>query len=170
MYYTNIKRREMADVFDVAKYILDQCECDITTFKLQKLVYYSQAWSLVWDDKPLFENKIYAWANGPACHDLYNYHQGLFSINTAHFNRGNPAVLTQDEIDTIDLVYRSYGHLSGQQLSNLTHTETPWINARKGLGLGERGNKEISLDSMVEYYSGIYAEQIKKHATSQATH
>ena len=35
-------------VFDVAAYILEKIG-SMTTMKLQKLVYYSQAWSLVWD-------------------------------------------------------------------------------------------------------------------------
>ena len=43
----------MASVFDVAKYILHKLGT-VTTWKLQKLVYYCQAWSLVWDDEPLF--------------------------------------------------------------------------------------------------------------------
>ena len=43
----------MASVFDVAAYILQQ-QGAMTTWKLQKLVYYSQGWSLVWDDDALF--------------------------------------------------------------------------------------------------------------------
>jgi uncharacterized phage-associated protein len=51
-------------VYDVAKYILVR-QGEMTTFKLHKLLYYSQAWSLVWDDAPLFSDDFYAWANGP---------------------------------------------------------------------------------------------------------
>lgn len=159
----------MADVFDVAKYILEKDGKDMTTFKLQKLVYYSQAWSLVWDDAPLFSNKIYAWANGPACHDLYNLHQGKFTINASELSSGDSSKLTETQKETIDLVYKSYGHLTGQQLSNLTHTETPWMKAREGLSIGERGSNVITTDSMVEYYSGIYAEQMKKYAQAKDT-
>jgi uncharacterized phage-associated protein len=36
----------MTSVFDVAQYILRR-KGQMTTWKLQKLVYYSQAWSLV---------------------------------------------------------------------------------------------------------------------------
>ena len=43
----------MASVSDVAAYILQQ-QGAMTTWKLQKLIYYSQAWSLVWDDDALF--------------------------------------------------------------------------------------------------------------------
>jgi uncharacterized phage-associated protein len=67
----------MADVFDVAGYILQQ-KGQVTTWKLQKLVYYSQAWSLVWDERPLFQERIEAWANGPVCPDLYQVHRGAF--------------------------------------------------------------------------------------------
>ena len=50
--------------------------------KLQKLVYYCQAWSLVWDDMPLFESRIEAWANGPVVLDLYYRHRGQYWIDT----------------------------------------------------------------------------------------
>ncbi len=35
--------------------------------------------------------------------------------------------------------------------------EAPWAEARSGLLPGERGDKEITLSSMHEYYSGIDA-------------
>jgi|SRR6516225_8231636 hypothetical protein len=65
----------MATVFDVAAYILGK-KGEMTAWKLQKLVYYSQAWSLVWDLRPLFAERIEAWPNGPVCPDLYRVHAG----------------------------------------------------------------------------------------------
>ena len=50
----------MAEVLDVAAYILKK-QGPMTAMKLQKLVYYCQAWSLVWQSKPLFPNDIEAW-------------------------------------------------------------------------------------------------------------
>lgn len=47
----------MANIFDTAKYILEKSG-SMSTMKLQKLCYYSQAWSLVWDDSPLFEEDL----------------------------------------------------------------------------------------------------------------
>jgi hypothetical protein len=55
-----------ATVFDVAAYILEK-KGEMSAWRLQKLVYYSQAWSLVWDERPLFDEPIQAWANGPVC-------------------------------------------------------------------------------------------------------
>lgn len=143
---------KMCTVYDVASYILAQ-KGPVTAMKLQKLVYYSQAWSLVWDDKPLFRNKIRAWANGPVCPALYDAHRGQFKVSRLPIGDGRKMNKTQKE--TINAVLKHYGDKSSWWLSDLTHEETPWINARSGLKSNERGNKEISLADMAEYYSGL---------------
>ncbi len=61
----------MAQLNDVARYILELQGGEVSTMKLQKLMYYSQAWSLVWDEKPLFDAHIEAWANGPVIRELF---------------------------------------------------------------------------------------------------
>ncbi|MBS1812785.1 MAG: DUF4065 domain-containing protein [Acidobacteria bacterium] len=141
----------MANAFDVAAYILSKTGA-ITTMKLQKLVYYSQAWSLVWDDAPLFSNPIQAWANGPVVPDLYFKYKGQYKLSSCE---GNVEVLTPNQKETVDSVLKFYGDKTSQWLSDLTHREDPWLIAREGLSLGERGDKEITLDDMLEYYSKI---------------
>ena len=59
---------------DVADYILAK-KGTMSAMKLQKLVYYAQAWHLVWEDKELFPEEIQAWANGPVVPSLYTLHQ-----------------------------------------------------------------------------------------------
>ena len=61
---------KMISVSDVAQYILSK-KGSMPVMKLQKLVYYCQAWSLVWDDAPLFSESIEAWANSPVCRILF---------------------------------------------------------------------------------------------------
>jgi uncharacterized phage-associated protein len=162
-----MKEVKEVTIFDVCKYILGKFPSKITTFKLQKLCYYSQVWSLVWDEKPLFAEKIYAWANGPVCKELYDYHKGEFDISLESFKKGNVNILNKSQKETIDAVVNAYGKLTGQELSNLTHSEAPWRIARNGLQIGERGNNEIPLISMAEYYSGLYAEQTDKNKPTQ---
>ena len=142
----------MATVFDVAAYILEK-KGTVTAWKLQKLVYYSQAWSLVWDDEPLFDEEIEAWANGPVCRDLYGQHRGQFQIPT--IDLGNSGALDANQKDTVDVVLADYGDKSPQWLSDLTHLEDPWRNAREGVPDGERGNSVISKVSMAEYYESL---------------
>ncbi len=142
----------MATAIDVASYILAQ-KGSMTTMKLQKLVYYSQAWSLVWDEKPLFRNRIEAWANGPVCPTLYQAHKGHFKIG--RISLGNARNLTAEEKDTTEAVLRYYGAKSSQWLSALTHSEPPWKNARKGLSPRTRGTREITYEAMGMYYGGL---------------
>lgn len=142
-------------VLDVASYILEKQpkKQPLTAWKLQKLVYYSQAWSLVWDEQPLFKEKILAWANGPVIKELYDQHKGLFYVKK--IPKGNPQHLSSNQRDSVNQVLKGYGDKSAQWLSDLTHMETPWIEARKDLNPGERGEVEISLASMVDYYSEV---------------
>ncbi len=139
-------------VFDVAAYILKKMDT-MTTMKLQKLVYYSQAWSLVWDEKRLFEEDIEAWANGPVVRELFDYHRGMYEISEIPI--GNPRLLDQIQRDTVDAVLEYYGNRPAQWLIDLSHMEVPWVHARKGLPPLERGNRVIPLDSMADYYSSL---------------
>lgn len=140
-------------VFDVAAYIL-AAKGEMTAMKLQKLCYYSQAWSLVWDERPLFDERIEAWANGPVCPDLYNHHRGAFTVAPGSF-AGNPDSLQQDSKETIDAVIRFYGDKSASWLSDLTHTERPWLDARGDLAPGVRSNSVISCAAMGEFYGSL---------------
>lgn len=140
-------------VFDVAKYILEK-EGEMTAMKLQKLCYYAQAWSLVWDERPLFDERIEAWANGPVCVDLYNTHRGKFLLSAKSVT-GDDSNLDDDAIETIDAILKTYGDKSASWLSALTHKEAPWVNARNDLPEGERGSNEITHASMAEYYDSL---------------
>lgn len=142
----------MSNVFDVANYIL-KSKGRMTTWKLQKLVYYCQAWSLVWDDDVLFPEEIEAWANGPVVRDLYNKHRKFYQVSS--IRQGNPDNLTDTQRETIDEVLKFYGDKSSQWLKDLTHMELPWQLARKDLPIGERGNNIISKASLGEYYGSL---------------
>lgn len=66
----------MVGVFDVAEYVLSEVGY-VSTMKLQKLVFYSQAYSLVAFDEPLFSDDFEAWVNGPVCPPLVSGSQGF---------------------------------------------------------------------------------------------
>lgn len=143
----------MARLQDVVAYVL-QNTGPVTTMKLQKLIYYCQAWSLVWDDQPLFTNKIEAWANGPVIPDLYAQHRGLYQVGPGWWT-GDGGNLSETERDTVDAVLKFYGSKSSQWLSDLTHSERPWLEARAGAAPGEPSHGEISLAAMAEYYGSL---------------
>lgn len=142
-------------VFDVAQYILARLEEPCTTMKLHKLLYYCQAWHLVWEDKPLFKENIEAWANGPVIRTLFNFHQGMYWANPKQLTLGNSSKLNDTQREDIDKVLAFYGKKTSQWLIDQTHSEAPWRNARKGMLPNERGNRIITLESICEYYSSL---------------
>lgn len=146
----------MANAFDVAAFIVSNKQ-PITHMKLQKLVYYSQAWSLVWEEEaPLFTERIEAWVNGPVVPVLFSRFQGKFRIETADIpEEARGHILTDTEKGSILKVLDFYGEKSPQWLSDLSHMEKPWLDARIGLAPNERGNQEITLSSMAEYYGSL---------------
>lgn len=134
-------------VKDIAQYILEK-HGPMTSMKLQKLVYYSQAWATVWDDNVLFSEMVQAWDNGPVVRELWEANKGKFRISEVDGGRSDRVTATQR--DTIDRVLEFYGEKNAQWLSDLTHMEDPWKDA-----FNEGRNTEITPQAMSEYYSTI---------------
>lgn len=137
---------------DVASYILQESG-PMSAIKLQKLVYYAQAWHMVWEDEPLFSERIEAWANGPVVPALYREHRGNFKVT--QWSAGDPSRLSAKQRGSIDAVLKFYGDKDAFWLSELTHREAPWKDARKGLARGERGSREITKVAMAEFYGAL---------------
>lgn len=146
----------MADVHDVAAYVLKQRGA-MSAMKLQKLVYYAQAWNLVWNDEPLFPNPIEAWANGPVVRDLFNQHRGRYTVEPP-WPKGDAGNLSPMDRGTIDAVLSNYGELTGRQLSFLTHNEDPWLVTRRGLPPTAATDREIPVDVIHDYYDAVDRE------------
>jgi len=138
---------------DVAEYILQRLG-SMPTMKLQKLVYYCQAWSLAWFGRPLFNERIEAWKKGPVVRSLWELHRGEFIATSIP---GHPDRLDGASRRTIDAVLSFYGKKSADELSDLTHVERPWRDARRGCSADDRSACEIDQDGMRSYYSKLGA-------------
>lgn len=145
----------MKSVVDVAAYILDEYG-PMTTMKLEKLAYYSQAYSLSrGNGVPLFDEDFQAWVNGPVAPELYQEHRGKFLVRKGDLSSAvaGHAPLTASEKALIDTVCKELSPLSGNQLSERTHAESPWRDARAGIGPTERCDAIISKRAIREYYA-----------------
>lgn len=136
---------------DAAKYILEK-QGTMSTWALQKLCYYAQAWHATWTGNRLIKEDFQAWSKGPVCVELYNRHKGKRIVSAKDFSFADSSKLSADEKDSIDIVLEHYGGLSSDELVKLTHSEEPWIKARNGLPDDAKSNAIISLESMREYY------------------
>ncbi|ANZ39592.1 hypothetical protein BBK82_29640 [Lentzea guizhouensis] len=140
----------MADVHDVAAALLTETG-PVTTMKLQKLVYYSQAWHLVFHGEPLFDDLVEAWPQGPVTRSLYDKHRRQRQV--ASWPSGDSSALTAAESQTVSWVLAKYGAFSAESLSQMTHMEAPWRIARGLHGPDERSSTPIDRQQMKHFYA-----------------
>ncbi|MGH3933066.1 MAG: Panacea domain-containing protein [Pseudonocardiaceae bacterium] len=140
----------MAGVDDVAAALLTRTG-PVTTMKLQKLVFYSQAWHLAFTGSPLFPETIQAWARGPVVPELHHQHRRRYQV--ADWPTGQPDRLDPVETRTVTWVVDKYGGFSAEALSRMTHQEVPWIVARASAAEGEHSSEPISHDQMRAFYA-----------------
>lgn len=141
----------MATAVDVAICALDQLGT-VSTMKLQKLVFYSQALSLVEASTPLFHERIEAWRNGPVVPELFQRHSGQFVISAGFFGPSAPSSLDADQQHFIVRTVECFKDYSGNDLSELTHSEGPWKDARRGLAPMDAGRVEITGEAIKRFY------------------
>jgi uncharacterized phage-associated protein len=140
----------VARVHDVAAALLAETG-SVTTMKLQKLVYYSQAWHLVFHGEPLFDDAIEAWPQGPVTRSLYDKHRRRWEVSS--WPSGDGSRLTPTERDTLRWVLDKYKAFSAESLSQMTHMEAPWRIARGVLGPDDHSSTPIDRQQMKHFYA-----------------
>jgi uncharacterized phage-associated protein len=125
---------------------------DISNLKLQKLLYYAQAWNLVFTKRALFSESIEAWVHGPVVPSIFRRFKA-FRWNTIDCE----VTPVDDEavIAHLNSVLDVYGEFGASQLERLTHSESPWREARAGLAPDTPSNQVITSESMVVFYTKL---------------
>ncbi len=164
------------DIKDVAKYIglsLTTKGLSVSPLKLQKMLYYTQSWFMVFygRDYSLFPDVPQAWVNGPVYPVIFNEYKDKTDnmcdhLQSSDFYEGIPEEglhiytdklqFDKEQIELIESIIVIYGAKTQNELILLTHSESPWADAREGLAPFERSQKEITLDSMYKYYRARY--------------
>lgn len=144
---------------DVANFFLafanDRGET-VTNLKLQKLVYYAQAWFLANYGRPLFKGDFQAWVRGPVLPELYHTYKerGSAPIPTDVTMQEMEKQLDPEVIVFLKEVAQVYMPSGAYELELMTHQEYPWIEARGDLDPDAKCDTVISPDTMKSYYSG----------------
>jgi uncharacterized phage-associated protein len=125
----------------------------LTNLKLQKLLYYAQAWHLALFEDVLFEERIEAWPHGPVVPPVYGLYKG---------SRWNPIVeevsapvLNDHTREHLEEVMSTYGVHNAYYLESLAHQEAPWIDARGGIPPTAASNAVITPESMKAYFKSL---------------
>lgn len=151
------KDNEIVSYDDVANYFLaysNEIQEPITNLKLQKMVYYAQAWYLANYGKPLFNVDFEAWVHGPVIRDLYNkykhfgYKPIILDITLKDVNKR----IDDEIVEFLNEIIEVYMPFTGYHMELMTHHELPWIEARNGYESDENCSNIISKESMKQYY------------------
>ena len=135
----------------VAKYIIRRCdELDrtISNLKLQKILYFVQAEFLVDTGKPCFGETIEAWAFGPVVPEVYREYKVYGSANIPVNNSEIVRSISQADKNRIFGIVDECSQYSASTLVEITHHQTPWIEAYK-----PGYNNPISNESILKYFS-----------------
>lgn len=143
-------------IFDVADWFLHKES--MTNKKLQKLCWYAYSWFIYLNNENpkrisnrLFEENFRAWIHGPVNNELYNKHKsnGYFEIPKLNKLNGEKYL---GYTEFLEKIYNIYGNFDGDELEAQSHSEIPWINARKGLKAWETSQNIINdYDIFMEY-------------------
>jgi uncharacterized phage-associated protein len=150
----------MASAYEVARFLVRlgafEEESDyLTNGRLQKLLYYAQAWSLAMRDKPLFDDRIEAWPSGPVVPSVFDRFDGLWkrAILPDDVEVERDIELEPEDVDFVASVWQSYKGFSPSALREMTREEDPWLKARGNLSPIEGGDEEITHESMRHFFS-----------------
>jgi len=150
----------MNSIHDITDYIIlhvksEDKNASLINLKLQKLLYYIQAWSYGINKKPMFDGEFEAWIHGPVNREIYdrfNSTKYLYSEIDLDDCRNKEVVLSPEDAEFVDFILENYLKYSGAELERLSHNEIPWIKTRGDLSVNERCDKIISPELMTEYY------------------
>ncbi len=100
----------------------------VTNMQLQKLVFIAQGYGLAILGYPLYYNNTHAWQWGPVVPKLYKPLQKYGrDFVTDKIKAEDEFCNDGEELEIVQAVWKAYGHMSGGQLSTLTHKpNTPW--------------------------------------------
>lgn len=156
------------NVLDVSLYIINysnQKNYSISNLKLQKLLYFTQAYFVMEKGikSPCFKEKIEAWDFGPvvsaAYHEFKKYGSGNIPTIASYvtFDEIRPWVTKEVTYDDkviedrdkilIAGVVDTFADYSASEIMRLSHKQDPWKNVFRA---GE--NNEITLNSLKEYF------------------
>lgn len=158
------KRKELSKIDSnvLVDYILVRGGA-MSHLKLQKILFYVQAYHLAYFEQEIIDDDFEAWVHGPVSRKIYNLlkeystlyseieYDGEYTVPQDIINK----TICHDQVDLINDVIDELKDLSGTELENMTHSETPWINARRGYGAGDKSTEIIPKESIKEYYSKL---------------
>jgi len=125
----------------------------LTPLKLQKLMFYADAWFMALYDKELTSERFQAWVHGPVALSQYHRFKAyqwrpiLEEVEKPEFDKRT----TKHLKEILDV----FGPETGPALEMMTHSEKPWVKARGGIPDDEPCNAYISKKTTKKFYASL---------------
>lgn len=132
---------------DFAYYITSIMKVD--KIKLNALLFYIQAASLVRNDKVAFDDKIIC---KMFCPEILDVDKHIIEKHGISYYKGKPRKLSYDDVKLADLVLGCFGDLTSNELIAIIHSENPWQISYNSTSF----DFEIYPNDMKEYYKKIF--------------
>ena len=154
------KNISMVDSTILSEYILERGGT-MSHLKLQKVLFYVQAFHLAYFNQEIIADDFEAWVHGPVSRKIfYELRDKSLIYADLSFSKSDglsPSVfisqlLTQDQLELVNDVIDEYKIMSGGNLETITHTEQPWISARKGFAPCDKCNVVIPKTEIQSFY------------------
>ena len=152
----------MIDYKTLANYIIMKCNKDnkeISNLKLQKMVFYCQAYHIAKYREQLIDNKFEAWKHGAVLPALYNDYSYLGYNNKQKYEKKEYDNIRSDlgEYLTgfLDKIINEFSDMTASEIRELNHSEEPWKEARRGYEPDDSCNEIIKEDTIYKYYSQL---------------
>ena len=137
----------------IADYLIAECRErgeNLTNLKLQKLLYYADAWNLALRDAPLFPENFKAWVHGPVLVSQYHrFKDYKWQPITEDIARPE---LSEELCTHLNEIVDVFGCETAVALELMTHREEPWLEARGDIGSTDVSSAPISKETMKRYY------------------
>lgn len=160
----------MYNVLDVCRFIINYCDekdYSMSNLKLQKILYLIQAYFLSYTDskEPCFQEAIEAWTFGPVVPVAYHEYKQFGSTdipkithyiiyNDDDFWKSkvveyNDDIISQNDKDIICKLVDKFAKYSTTSLVNITHRQSPWIDAYQ-----QGYSNTITNEAIRSYFNG----------------
>ena len=133
----------------------------MTPLKVQKLLYFAQAYYLANFEKPLFAEDFQAWAHGPVVPSIFQ------AYSEFRWEAIPPQEIDQeidrDVAEYLEAVYQEFGKFSAKELERISHQHAPWLDVRGKLPPEARCTDVIKKSDIENFY----AARIRKNKKSK---
>ncbi len=153
-----IKNLKKIDSIVLSDYILLKYGA-MSHLKLQKLLFYCDAYHLAYFDEELVTDKFQAWVHGPVSRKVFDSFKDksiLYADLSFDGNKENVLKLflelISEQQELINDILSVLSQWTSMQLETSTHNETPWVEARKGAAKGDICCNEISKETTKLFY------------------